>query len=292
MNLQELRYLVAMAEHRHFGRAAEACNVSQPTLSSQIKKLEDELGVTLLERTNKRVDITPVGRPDPGTRAEGAGRGRTDGGGGACGARSAGGAAEAGSDSDAGSLFVAADSEAAEARVSGADDRVVGGPDAGPGGWAAQSQAWMRRCWQRRRMRRRLRKSMLFEEPLLAALPRNHRLAGAKKVDEDALADELLVLADGHCLANQALAACGAKQGHPHIRGRPAGVDAGGDAGDAGEPGGGGIWDNADSSAGGWIAGAARDRAAAAGWESPGGRSGWRAGRGFRGPRRCGRSRK
>ena len=61
MNLQDLRYLVAIAEHRHFGRAAESCNVSQPTLSSQIKKLEDELGVTLLERTNKRVDMTPVG---------------------------------------------------------------------------------------------------------------------------------------------------------------------------------------------------------------------------------------
>src|ERR1035441_2887426 len=61
MNLQDLRYLVALAQHRHFGRAAEACNVSQPTLSSQIRKLEDELGVTLLERTNKRVDITPVG---------------------------------------------------------------------------------------------------------------------------------------------------------------------------------------------------------------------------------------
>ena len=41
MNLQDLRYLVAVAEHRHFGRAAEACNVSQPTLSSQIRKLED-----------------------------------------------------------------------------------------------------------------------------------------------------------------------------------------------------------------------------------------------------------
>src|ERR1700758_4470924 len=61
MNLQELRYLVALAEHRHFGRAAEACNVSQPTLSSQIRKLEAELGVTLLERTNKRVNLTPVG---------------------------------------------------------------------------------------------------------------------------------------------------------------------------------------------------------------------------------------
>jgi LysR family hydrogen peroxide-inducible transcriptional activator len=60
---------------------------------------------------------------------------------------------------------------------------------------------------------------VLFEEPLLAALPRSHRLAGARKVDEDALAGELLVLAEGHCLANQALAACGAKNaGHGHVR--------------------------------------------------------------------------
>ena len=61
MNLQDLRYLVALAEHRHFGHAAEACHVSQPTMSNQIRKLEEELGVTLLERTNKRVDLTPVG---------------------------------------------------------------------------------------------------------------------------------------------------------------------------------------------------------------------------------------
>jgi len=60
---------------------------------------------------------------------------------------------------------------------------------------------------------------VLFDEPLLAALPRNHRLAGAKKVDEGELAGELLVLAEGHCLANQALAACGAKDAwHGHVR--------------------------------------------------------------------------
>jgi LysR family hydrogen peroxide-inducible transcriptional activator len=53
----------------------------------------------------------------------------------------------------------------------------------------------------------------LFDEPLLAALPRNHKFAGAKKVDEESLTDELLVLADGHCLSTQALAACGAKHG-------------------------------------------------------------------------------
>ncbi len=61
MNLRDLKYLVAVAEHRHFGRAAEACFVSQPTLSTQLKKLEEELGVTLIERTNRQVMLTPVG---------------------------------------------------------------------------------------------------------------------------------------------------------------------------------------------------------------------------------------
>ncbi len=61
MNLRDLRYLVAVADLRHFGQAAEKCFVSQPTLSAQIKKLEGELKVQLFERTNKRVNITPVG---------------------------------------------------------------------------------------------------------------------------------------------------------------------------------------------------------------------------------------
>ncbi len=61
MTLQDLRYLVALVDHGHFGRAAEACHVSQPTLSTQIKKLEEQLGVTLLERTNKSVHVTAFG---------------------------------------------------------------------------------------------------------------------------------------------------------------------------------------------------------------------------------------
>jgi LysR family transcriptional regulator, hydrogen peroxide-inducible genes activator len=62
MTLRELRYLIAVADHRHFGRAAEACRVSQPTLSTQLKKLEDYLGVTLFERTNKALHVTPIGK--------------------------------------------------------------------------------------------------------------------------------------------------------------------------------------------------------------------------------------
>jgi LysR family transcriptional regulator, hydrogen peroxide-inducible genes activator len=61
LNINDIRYFLAVAELQHFGRAAEQCCVSQPTLSGQIKKLEAELGVTLLERTNRRVMPTEIG---------------------------------------------------------------------------------------------------------------------------------------------------------------------------------------------------------------------------------------
>ena len=61
MTLNELRYIVSVARERHFGRAAEACFVSQPTLSVAVKKLEDELGVSLFERGQGEVSVTPVG---------------------------------------------------------------------------------------------------------------------------------------------------------------------------------------------------------------------------------------
>ena len=77
MTLTELRYIVALSRERHFGRAADKCNVSQPTLSVAVKKLEDELGVALFERSSGDVRTTPVGaqvvaRPieDPGLVAQ------------------------------------------------------------------------------------------------------------------------------------------------------------------------------------------------------------------------------
>ncbi len=212
MNLQDLRYLVAVAEHRHFGRAAEACNVSQPTLSSQIKKLEDELGVTLLERTNKRVDLTPVG----------------------------------------GQILTHARRALAEAGqmemvAQAARDPLVGPLKLGviptlapylmplilkplkqacPGMpleiWEDQTRSLIDGLRNHRLDAALLATPpdapeitdlALFDEPLLAALPLKHRLAGAKTVSEESIAGELLVLADGHCLANQAMAACGTRNG-------------------------------------------------------------------------------
>ncbi|MGB6975276.1 MAG: LysR substrate-binding domain-containing protein [Terracidiphilus sp.] len=214
MNLQDLRYLVAVAQHRHFGRAAEACGVSQPTLSNQIRKLEEELGVTLLERTNKRVAVTPVG-----------------------------------------SRILAhaqrAISEAAlmEDVARAARDPLVGPLKLGviptlapylmplilkplrekfPGLtielWEDQTHALIDALRNHRLdavllatagEAPEITEIALFDEPLLAALPPNHRLASRREVTEESLKDELLVLAEGHCLANQALAACGTRRG-PH----------------------------------------------------------------------------
>jgi LysR family hydrogen peroxide-inducible transcriptional activator len=215
MNLQELRYLVAVAEHRHFGRAAEACNVSQPTLSSQIRKLEAELGVTLLERTNKRVDITPVGSQ----------------------------------------ILIHAQRALAEAGQMEAVARAARDPLVGPLRlgviptlapylmplilnplrhdypgltielWEDQTRALIDGLRNHRLDAALLATSpdapeiteiALFDEPLLAALPLDHRLAKSRSVAEEDISEELMVLADGHCLSNHALAACGPK--HASVR--------------------------------------------------------------------------
>jgi LysR family transcriptional regulator, hydrogen peroxide-inducible genes activator len=214
VNLQELRYLVALAEQRHFGRAAEACNVSQPTLSSQIKKLEGELGVTLLERTNKRVALTPVGAQI----VEHAQRALAE-------AGQMQAVARAAKDPLEGPLKLGAIPTLApyllplilkplKQQYPGLTIQL----------WEDQTKALVDGLRNHHLDAALLATAsdtpevtelVLFEEPLLAALPTDHRMAGARRVDEDALADELLVLAEGHCLANQALAACGSKwRGH------------------------------------------------------------------------------
>jgi LysR family hydrogen peroxide-inducible transcriptional activator len=62
MNLRDLTYLRALSRHKHFGKAAQSCHVSQPTLSVQLKKLETDLGVTLIERSKRAVRLTPIGQ--------------------------------------------------------------------------------------------------------------------------------------------------------------------------------------------------------------------------------------
>ena len=62
MTLTELRYVVTLARERHFGRAAERCHVSQPTLSVAVKKLEDELGIPLFERSKSSIRVTETGQ--------------------------------------------------------------------------------------------------------------------------------------------------------------------------------------------------------------------------------------
>ncbi|HTD30843.1 MAG TPA: LysR family transcriptional regulator, partial [Steroidobacteraceae bacterium] len=61
LKLKDLRYLVAVADQRHFGRAAAQCYVSQPTLSAQLKKLEESLGLQLIERAPNNVTLTEAG---------------------------------------------------------------------------------------------------------------------------------------------------------------------------------------------------------------------------------------
>ncbi|MBF9150477.1 LysR substrate-binding domain-containing protein [Novosphingobium jiangmenense] len=60
--VRQLEYFLAVAELRHFGRAAQSCNISQPTLSHQLRALEDRLGTTLIDRASQGIELTPVGR--------------------------------------------------------------------------------------------------------------------------------------------------------------------------------------------------------------------------------------
>src|SRR5688500_12889382 len=208
MNLRDLRYLVALADHRHFGRAADASFVSQPTLSTQIRKLEEELGVSLVERAPRKVMLTPVGR-DVAERARRI----------VAEVEQLKESARRSQDPEAGTvrlglfptlgpyllphvvqrirarfprlelLLVEEKSDAILARLR--DGRLDAGLLALP---VHDDQ---------------LHAEFLFEEPFLLAVPEAHPLA---KHDSLALADladqRLLLLEDGHCLRDQALDVC------------------------------------------------------------------------------------
>jgi len=207
MNLRDLRYLLAVTEHEHFGRAAKASGVSQPTLSVQIRKLEDQLGVILFERSSKQAAPTT-----------------------AClqlidHARDAVAATEA--------LLASAQS---------LRDPLAGRfrlgiiptlapyllplifaplrealPALEPEPWEDQTDALLERLRNHQLDAALLATEVdgpdltsraLFDEPFLAALPPDHPLAGRTTVAEADLQD-ILVLSDGHCLRDQTMEACG-----------------------------------------------------------------------------------
>ena len=208
MNLRDLRYLLAVAEHQHFGRAAKACGISQPTLSVQIRKLEEMLGVVLFERSSKAVAPTAVCERLLGH------------------ARTALAEAEA-------ILAVARnlrDPLAGRFRLGIIPTLapyvlpLVFAPlrDALPTlevePWEDQTAALLERLRAHELDAALLATEVdgpdlvsqtLFAEPFLAGLPPDHPLAAHAVVSEADLARDILVLADGHCLRDQALAACG-----------------------------------------------------------------------------------
>jgi LysR family hydrogen peroxide-inducible transcriptional activator len=213
MNLQELAYFVAVAEHRHFGRAARACNISQPTLSGQLRKMEQQLGVTLFERNNRRVSITPVGEK----LLEHARQALEQ-------ASLVESVAKMSQDQLAGPLRLGVIPTLAPYLMP-----LILGPlrEACPRLtielWEDITVSLLDRLRSQQLdaaliateiPQADLTAVALFEEPFLAALPPNHRLARRRKIDEADLADDLLVLADGHCLAGQARAACSRKGDH------------------------------------------------------------------------------
>ncbi|MCO6414892.1 LysR substrate-binding domain-containing protein [Siccirubricoccus sp. KC 17139] len=208
MNLRDLRYLLAVAEHRHFGRAAEACHVSQPTLSAQLRKLEEELGVAFFERGARSVTLTAAGRALL-PHAEAA----------VAAADALAGGAQAMADPLAGTLRLGIIPTLAPfllppfmPQLRAELPRLALEP------WEDLTEALLDRLRHHAVDAAviatapppgELEAVPLAMEPFLAALPPGHVLVGKGPVPEASLGAELLVLADGHCLSDQAIAACG-----------------------------------------------------------------------------------
>ena len=208
MNLRDLRYLVAVARHKHFGKAAEACFVSQPTLSTQIKKLEESLDVTLIERGHKQALLTPAGKAVVG-QAERVLR-------------------------DVDELIRTAE---AYRDPLGGDLRLGIIPTVAPYllpkilpsirkalpklnlKLSEGQTAWIRKLLDDGELDAlilalpidddQLEAKRLYREPFYFAANRAHPKADSKSVSVDDLEDErVLLLEDGHCLRDQALAIC------------------------------------------------------------------------------------
>ena len=208
MNLRDLRYLVALAEHRHFGRAAEASFVSQPTLSTQIKKLEDELGVALVERTPRKVLLTEVGREiaqrardvlNEVDQIRAIARRTLD---------PESGTVRLGIFPTLGPYLLPHIVPRIRERFPRLELLLV----------EEKTEVVLRQLREGRLDAAilalpihddQLHAELLFEEPFLLAVPERHELARRKALKLDDLADQsLLLLEDGHCLRDQALEVC------------------------------------------------------------------------------------
>jgi LysR family hydrogen peroxide-inducible transcriptional activator len=208
MNLRDLEYLVALAETRHFGRAAERCHVSQPTLSAQLRKLEGFLGVPLVERQPRRIGLTAAGE----AVVERARRMLRD-------ADDIRSLARASQDPLGGQLKVGLIPTLGpyllprvapkiakalpklslllhEYQTAPLVERTLAGElDLAILALPAETEGLATRP--------------LFDEPFLVAMPERHRLAGRKRVKAaDLEGEKLLLLEEGHCLRDQALEVC------------------------------------------------------------------------------------
>lgn len=216
MNLRDLQYLVSVAKYRHFGKAAEACNVSQPSLSMQIKKLEDTLGVQLFERTNKHVMVTSIGK-EIAIRAKKI----------LCDAEEIEKFAKTHHDPFAGEIRIGAFPTLAPYFFPNIVPKIIkalpklklllveektdilinkiqqGEIDAAFLALPVEGDD--------------LENVPLFDDPFLLAVPSSHSLAHELEVRQsDIVNNELLLLEDGHCLRSQALEVCRAMKAGEH----------------------------------------------------------------------------
>lgn len=214
MNFRDLEYLVAVAEHGHFGQAAKACHVSQSTLSLQLQKLEADLGVQLVERTNRRVVVTRSGLVFV-SRARGILRARQE--------MLDEVALEAGQ--MPGEITLGMIPTIAPYRLGAVLSAVkLACPEMSVRVVEDVTQALEKGVAQgdldaaitaTPTVDSLLEEAVLMEDELLLAVPAGHSLAASKRrvVPERMSGDKLLLLKDGHCLRDQALDFCTAHGG-------------------------------------------------------------------------------
>ena len=220
MNLRDLQYVVAVADHGHFGRAAAACNVSQPTLSGQILKLEAELGVRIFEREGRTVAVAARAEPivEHARRALAA-------------VAEVAAAARGARDPLAGPLRIGVIPTVGPYLLPHALPALIRDLPQAPIAIVEDLTARLLSLVIERKIDaaviatdpgdRKLEVMPLYEEPFLLVAAPDHPLAARAMIAPDDVDPEaLLLLADGHCLRDQAIALCGRGAG-----GRAAGSD-------------------------------------------------------------------